>query len=158
MTRVKHVRQGTWALWAQASVKSLNKNNQMIKRGAFSVSLFLLTWVLTSCASMVVGSVGMNRDITILSEPSGATIYVNDIPRGTTPTKLQLSSRELTRKNVMLVKKGYKTTSIKAADGVDGMIAGNILFGGVGGAVVDGISGNATATKRVIQVRLEPDD
>lgn len=111
---------------------------------------------MTSCATITTGSVGMNRDITILSDPSGADIYIDGVPKGVTPTKLQMSSRDLTRRDILVSKKGYKTATFKATDGLNGMMFGNVVFGGLGGAVVDGISGNATNTKKAIRIKLEP--
>ena len=99
----------------------------------------------------------MNREITILSDPSGADIYIDGVPRGTTPTKLQMSSVDLTKREIVLSKKGYKTTPSIAKEGLSGMFLGNVIFGGIGGAVVDGLSGNAIKTKKSILVKLQPE-
>lgn len=128
----------------------------MIKK-VFIKSFVFLPLLITSCATITSGSVGMNREITILSDPSDAEIHIDGVPRGTTPTKLQMSSSDLTKGEIVVSKKGYKPTSTTAKEGLNGMFLGNVIFGGIGGAVVDGLSGNATKTKRSIFVKLQPE-
>lgn len=128
-----------------------------MRKKVFIKSFIFLPLLITSCATITGGSVGMNREITILSDPSGADIYIDGVPRGTTPTKLQMSSVDLTKREIVLSKKGYKTTPSIAKEGLSGMFLGNVIFGGIGGAVVDGLSGNAIKTKKSILVKLQPE-
>ena len=128
-----------------------------MRKKVFIKSFIFLPLLITSCATITGGSVGMNREITILSDPSGADIYIDGVPRGTTPTKLQMSSVDLTKREIVLSKKGYKTTPSIAKEGLSGMFLGNVIFGGIGGAVVDGLSGNDIKTKKSILVKLQPE-
>lgn len=123
----------------------------------FSLAPFL-GCVLSSCASVSRGSMGNDRDISILSEPSGAEIYLNNVPKGVTPTKLQMSLSDLSRGKLTLVKKGYKPVAFTTQEALDGMILGNIVAGGVVGAVFDGFTGNAVKTRDTVIIKLVPLD
>ncbi|MDA7862420.1 PEGA domain-containing protein [Akkermansiaceae bacterium] len=133
----------------------LLKNEPSMKIIRFSSLALFLGCILSSCASVSRGSFGNNRDIAILSEPSGAEIYLNKVPKGVTPTKLQMSVSDLTRGQLTLVKKGYKPISFKAQEALDGMILGNVVAGGLVGAVFDGLTGNAITTKDTVMIKLE---
>ncbi len=111
--------------------------------------LLALAFFLTGCASIV----GKNMyPVTINSQPDEATIIIKDekgkqIYKGKTPTTITLSSGEayFHAKNYTITfsKTGYadQTTEIKA--GLSGWYFGNILFGGlIGALIVDPLTGN----------------
>jgi hypothetical protein len=104
---------------------------------------------------MIAGSVGMNRSLTIASEPPGAIIYVNGFARGATPTVLMLSPYEIGSAPIVLRKPGYRDASFNARSGVKNSIYGNIIFGGVGGAIIDSASGNAVDTIKSAYIELK---
>ena len=110
----------------------------------------------SSCASVSRGSMGNDRDISILSEPLGAEIYLNNIPKGVTPTKLQMSQSDLSRGKLTLVKQGYKPVVFTTREALDVMTLGNIVAGGVVGVVFDGLTGNAVKTKDTVLIKLIP--
>jgi hypothetical protein len=104
---------------------------------------------------MISGSMGMNRSLTIASEPPGATIYVRNFARGTTPTVLTLSPYEIGSAPIVLRKPGYQDASFNARSGVKTSIYGNVFFGGVGGVIVDGATGNAIDTIKSAYIELK---
>src|SRR5699024_8688621 len=78
-------------------------------------------------------------DIAISSNPSSATVVVNNQDVGQTPVTVNLSRKE--SHDVRIELEGYlpfETTIIRR---VDGWIAGNIIFGGLIGLAVDASTG-----------------
>lgn len=102
----------------------------------FSLTLLSL---LASCASIVDSG---PDSIPIISEPPGATVYLDELQAGTTPCAVRLDRRQALH-TLRLEMDGYKTTTHNLQSRVNGWIAGNILFGGLIGIVIDAIGGNA---------------
>lgn len=96
------------------------------------LSLFLLG----SCATIVSGS---RQDVKFMSNPSNATIYVDDMPIGKTPLETKLARNKNYKVSIKL--EGYHPYEIQITKKFNAWYLGNILFGGIIGLVVDPITG-----------------
>ncbi len=111
----------------------LSKGNTMKKR---LLALVMVCCMLASCGSIVNGT---KQSVYVNSDPAGAAVMVDGLQRGETPCELQLErdkAYELT-----LEKKGYKPASAYVRREPSGWVCGNLLFGGIIGILVDGVSG-----------------
>ena len=92
--------------------------------------------VLASCATIVSGS---RQKILISSEPSAATVLINDVEVGKTPITQNLKRNQ----NYQLVLKidGYKPYETALSKEFNAWYIGNIVFGGIIGLIVDPITG-----------------
>lgn len=98
-----------------------------------SLSLLLAN---SSCATIINGT---TQKVGISSRPSGASVVVDEQPRGKTPVFV-----DLTRKDTHVVRiemPGYDSAEIPLTRQTSGWVWGNILFGGLIGLVVDAASG-----------------
>ena len=84
------------------------------------ISILALT---TSCATMFTGT---KQTITIESEPSGATVRVNGINRGTTPLPIELNKGE-EGEILTLELEGYKNQSIQPITTFNSLAVLNLL-------------------------------
>jgi hypothetical protein len=91
----------------------------------------------TGCATIVNGR---NQDVPLASQPAGATVTVDGL-RATTPGTLTLK-RDQDYK-LVFTKEGFPERQATLEKKVSGWLAGNLLFGGLIGLVVDFISGGA---------------
>ena len=112
--------------------------------------------LLLGCASLIEGQAGMGREICFTSNPSGALIAVNGVPRGETPCNLAFNAYEIRNASLTASKDGFETLTLNLKNGVNRAIVGNIIFGGVGGLLVDGLSGSSIKNLRIVRVTLEP--
>lgn len=90
----------------------------------------------SSCGTILHGS---RQDIAISSNPSSATVVVNNQNVGQTPITVNLSRKE--SHDVKIELEGYMPFETTIIRKVDGWIAGNIIFGGIIGLAVDAITG-----------------
>jgi hypothetical protein len=91
---------------------------------------------ITGCASIMHGS---TQKVGISSTPTGAMVTVDNQQLGKTPIFANLK-----RKNehiVMIEMPGYQPASLTLTKSVSGWVWGNVVFGGLIGLAVDGISG-----------------
>ena len=65
-----------------------------------------------------------------------------------------LSAYDIGSSPIELRKQGYHDASFDAKTGIKKSIYGNIIFGGIGGVIIDGASGNAIDTVKSIYVNL----
>ena len=91
---------------------------------------------IAGCATIVTGT---STDVSIASEPPDADIEVNGSDRGTTPATLSLDSGRSHSLEISL--DGYETETIQIQKGTSGWVAGNILFGGIPGFIIDAATG-----------------
>ena len=82
---------------------------------------------------------GSKQDVGISSNPSGATVTINNVQHGKTPVIAKLARDE--NHTVKIEQKGYQTYDAVLTKSVSGWVWGNILFGGLIGLAVDAISG-----------------
>jgi len=107
-----------------------------MRRIVLSITALCALCASTGCAAIVSGTDG---DVTIRSQPPGAEVSINGLPRGTTPLTLRLSRAE---SHVMTVsKKGYETESREVEHTFNGWVLGNLVFGGILGIIIDFASG-----------------
>jgi len=91
-----------------------------------------------ACASIMHGG---SQDLSIASQPSGATVTVDDQTLGTTPVVAKLKRKAT---HVIAVKlDGYRTFELTTTRSTSGWVWGNIVFGGLIGLAVDYSSGGA---------------
>jgi PEGA domain-containing protein len=88
------------------------------------------------CATIMHGT---NQGIGIGSSPTGANVFVDKQPQGTTPVVAKLSRKDI--HYVRLELAGYQPYETALSRRVSGWVWGNIVFGGLVGLAVDAISG-----------------
>jgi hypothetical protein len=125
-------------------------------KGLERAILVLLSCLAVSCASLIEGESGMSRPVTFTSSPAGALICMNDVPQGTTPTVITFSPWSIAKAKFTASKSGYRTVSVNPKSGLSATVAGNAVLGGVGGILVDGISGSAIRNAKHVHIDLEP--
>jgi len=96
------------------------------------IACFLLTAI--SCTTIIHGS---KQEVSISSNPSAATVTIDNQTLGKTPTTTKISRNENHLVTIRL--DGYLPYETKFTRKVDGWIAGNIIFGGLIGLAVDGV-------------------
>lgn len=98
-----------------------------------SLALVLLT---TSCATIVSGS---KQKVKFSSNPSAASIFIDEVEVGKTPFEIKLA--RISEHSVMIKLEGYQTYETKLTKKFNGWYIGNILFGGLIGLIIDPITG-----------------
>lgn len=95
---------------------------------------FLITQ--SGCASIVSGS---TQDVSIRSNPAGAAVLINGMSSGTTPLTTDLKRKK--RHQITIQKDGYLEEKRTTKRGFNWWYAGNIIFGGIIGLIVDPCTG-----------------
>jgi hypothetical protein len=109
--------------------------------------LGLVAISMTGCATIVSGT---TQKVSVTSQPSGAKVTADGKTTSTTPTDFTLE-----RKNdhtLEFSKDGYKSSTVMLKKTINGMLAGNILIGGLIGTGVDAVSG---ANNKLIPERVD---
>lgn len=88
------------------------------------------------CATIMQGS---KEQVSISSNPTGAAVFVDGQQLGVTPMVAQLARKGNHIVSIQL--DGYKPYEIALNKSVSGWVAGNLVFGGIPGLVVDAITG-----------------
>lgn len=103
------------------------------------VGMALLLFCIAGCAAIIHGT---KQEVAVSSTPSGAKVVVMGAHMATTPGIIKLDRKD---SNIVLrfEKDGYEPVEVALRRSVDGWIAGNILFGGLIGLVIDFASGAA---------------
>lgn len=91
---------------------------------------------LAGCATIVQGS---NQNVSVASSPTGAQVTIDGKNMGVTPMVAQLARKKSHKVQISMA--GYQPYEIEMTKGVSGWVAGNVLFGGIPGFVVDAITG-----------------
>jgi hypothetical protein len=91
---------------------------------------------LAGCATIIQGT---TQQIGVSSQPSGAVVKVNNQPMGQTPIVLNLKRRD--SHTVTIELDGYQPYNQALTRSLSGWVAGNIIFGGLIGLVVDAATG-----------------
>lgn len=106
----------------------------------------------SGCATIV--HLGSNEGLMIKSEPAGAKVVIDGADRGVTPLEVEVERKK--SHTVVLSMDGYKETTQKVESGLSWWLAGNAVFGGVIGLVVDVLSGGGyTIEPSAINLKLE---
>jgi hypothetical protein len=95
-----------------------------------------LVFLVAGCATVMHGT---KQDIGVSSVPSGATVSIDNIPRGHTPVVASLSRKD--NHTVKVESAGYQPFEATVTRSVSGWVAGNLVIGGLIGLSVDAISG-----------------
>ena len=111
---------------------------------------------LSGCATITRGT---KDTLVVESDPAGANVSLSNGLTGKTPTSFKLPRKE--NLVVTISKEGYETLTVNVNSQVSGAggagMAGNVLFGGLIGAAVDGGSGAMKDLKpNPVKVKLEP--
>ena len=97
---------------------------------------FALTLLLSSCATIISGS---KQNVKFSSDPSTATILIDEVEVGKTPFEIKLERKSEHR--VMIKLEGYQNYETKLTKKFNGWYLGNIIFGGLIGLIIDPITG-----------------
>lgn len=98
--------------------------------------LFSSVLLLSSCATIISGS---RQKVEIASEPTSATVYINEIELGKAPVQIKLKRNQ--NYELTLKLEGYKTYETKLEKRFNAWYLGNVLLGGVVGFVIDPVTG-----------------
>jgi PEGA domain len=110
-------------------------------------------FTLSGCATVMNGA---NQDMIIETEPKGAIAKLTNGFTCTTPCKVELPRKHDLR--VDLTREGYRPTYVLVQSKLGGSTFGNILAGGLVGAVVDSSSGASNKlSPNPVSVRLVAD-
>jgi hypothetical protein len=104
-----------------------------------TIALLLITSTVTSLTSCATIMHGTRQTVGIASNPTNATVFVDQSYMGNTPIFV-----EMTRKDNHIVRielAGYQPYEAVFSRQLSGWVFGNIVFGGVIGLAVDAISG-----------------
>jgi ABC-type Fe3+-hydroxamate transport system substrate-binding protein len=89
-----------------------------------------------ACATIMHGS---SQEVSIASQPTGATVTVDGHPAGVTPVAAKLGRKDM--HHVVVTMQGYQPFEIVTTRKTSGWVWGNIVFGGLIGLAVDAITG-----------------
>lgn len=109
--------------------------------GARVLALAAAALTLPACATITRGS---SQEFTVESTPPGARVSTsNGFQCDATPCTFRMPRKDAFRASISMP--GYVTQEVQIKSGISGEgaagLAGNVIFGGVVGAVVDGTSG-----------------
>lgn len=115
--------------------------------------LFSVYTLLSGCATIV--HLGSNEELTVSSEPSGATVVIDGTERGVTPLATKVERKK--DHAVVLTKEGFEEAQSRVESHISWWIAGNVILGGLVGILVDVMSGGGyTIEPDAVAVNLKP--
>jgi len=88
------------------------------------------------CATIMHGS---SQDVSISSQPTGATVTIDNQPAGVTPVAAKLKRKDM--HHIAIHMDGYQPFEMVTTRKVSGWVWGNIVFGGLIGLAVDAMTG-----------------
>jgi len=107
------------------------------KTGLFLISVAIIAFVLSGCATLFKGS---TDTVNFSSDPGGAKVYVNGSLLGTTPFELELKSNKTYK--LEFKKDGFETRTVMLNNSVGaGWIVLDVL-GGLLPVIIDAATGN----------------
>lgn len=106
-----------------------------MKKSIF-ITAFTASVLLSSCATIVSGS---KQLVKFSSNPSSATIFIDEVEIGKTPFEIKLERKR--EHHVMIKLDGYKTYETNLTKKFNAWYIGNIAFGGLIGVIIDPITG-----------------
>lgn len=92
----------------------------------------LVPLIVVACATIMHGS---SQEISIASQPSGATVTIDGQPAGVTPVSAKLKRKSPHR--IAITLSGYQPFELVTTRKVSGWVWGNLVFGGLIGLIVD---------------------
>lgn len=105
-------------------------------KNSIMLSALILTMLTIGCATIVSGS---KQTVKFTSEPTAATIYIDEVEVGKTPLEMKLKRK--TEHHVMIKLDGYETYQTNLTKKFNAWFIGNIALGGLIGIIVDPITG-----------------
>lgn len=116
----------------------------------YAILVAMGSFALSGCATIMHGS---NQTFELASEPQGATVKLTNGASCVTPCKLDLPRRHDLRADFM--REGYRPVYVLVQSKLGGATFGNLLAGGIIGAVVDSSNGSSNKlTPNPLTVRL----
>ncbi|MBC5863320.1 PEGA domain-containing protein [Flavobacterium sp. K77] len=106
-----------------------------MKKSFISASLAFVL-LCSSCATIVSGS---KQNVKFESNPSQATILVDEVEVGKTPFEIKLSRKS--EHEVLIKLDGYKNYQTTLTKKFNAWYLGNILIGGLVGLIIDPVTG-----------------
>lgn len=106
-----------------------------MRKTILSLTLFS-SLMLTSCATIICGS---TQKVSFNSNPSNASIYIDDFEVGKTPFQTKLERRK--DHKVVIKLDGFKPYETRLTRTFNAWYLGNVIFGGLVGLIIDPISG-----------------
>ena len=85
--------------------------------------VLIILSMLQGCASIISGT---EQTIQVSSTPEGATVYVDGMPMGRTPTAVRLKKNK--HSNIMVKMEGYSSQSLPMGKSFDGVALLNIFW------------------------------
>jgi hypothetical protein len=92
---------------------------------------------LSACATIIQSP---KQEVAIASTPTGATVSIDRVEKGTTPLVTKLSRKETHVLRIELA--GYQPYEATLTRKLSGWVWGNIVFGGLVGLAVDAVTGS----------------
>ncbi|MFN7099144.1 MAG: PEGA domain-containing protein [Flavobacterium sp.] len=106
-----------------------------MKKSFISASLAFVL-LCSSCATIVSGS---KQNVKFESNPSQATILIDEVEVGKTPFEIKLSRKS--EHEVLIKMDGYKNYQTTLTKKFNAWYLGNILIGGLVGLIIDPVTG-----------------
>jgi hypothetical protein len=106
-----------------------------MKKSIISCSL-ALTLLFSSCATIISGS---KQNVKFASNPSSASIFIDEVEVGKTPFEIKLARKS--EHSVLIKLDGYQTYQTNLTKEFNAWYLGNILIGGLIGLIIDPITG-----------------
>jgi hypothetical protein len=122
---------------------------------SFVMGIFLFVFFQAKCATIIHGT---TQEISVNSQPSEADVVIKGVKMAKTSALIKLARKD---SNIVLrlEKEGYEPVEIAIKRSTDAWIAGNIIFGGIIGLVIDFVNGAAyKLSPEVVQVELKKHD
>lgn len=119
-----------------------------------SIVAFTIAALLTGCGTIVHGT---TQEVGFSSDPSGANVEVDGLDKGSTPVTVELSRKDTHTAKFEL--DGYEPYELTINRKTSGWVAGNIIFGGLIGLVVDASTGGMyKLDPEQVQAQLDEDE
>ena len=111
-----------------------------------------LLGISSGCATIIHGT---TQDIGITTDPSDADLLVDGSERYKSPAKITLKRKD--DHMIEITKDGYQKENVNLKSVISGVVAGNLLAGGIIGVGVDALSGGASRlVPESVDIRLRP--
>ncbi len=108
------------------------------RRCVLAGGIIVAGWMATGCATIVRGS---HQDLNVTSQPEALCVVIDGESYGATPF---VASLKRNQEHVVRVQNDpYLPHEQTAVPVMDGLLFGNLLFGGLPGLIIDGITGAA---------------
>ena len=105
---------------------------------AVLVSVLGIVGMTSGCATIMAGG---PDHVPVSTNPPGATVFVDNMPVGTTPMMVTLN-RQQSSGVIRLEMAGFAPVTVVRTKGINGWFWANLCFGGIIGIVVDLVTGD----------------